>query len=163
MSRPISPESNGPRERWNAHEALIQPKEVPMGQTESALSPSHPTVQQVAGAINAMIAERAAEHLGKAPTRPEPSLKPRRTRSGCCARAASGQTTAPPTSVRNSRRFTWPLVRAEECSKTISSRHEPHRFTALNGSLSRRVDLMRSSSQLSSPQIRVPQYPRFQA
>jgi hypothetical protein len=74
-----SPESSVPRRCWSTDEALIQPKEVAMGQTESALSPSHPSVQQVAGAINQMIAERAAEHL-KAPVAeptPEPSLKPR--------------------------------------------------------------------------------------
>ena len=51
-----------------------------MGQTESALSPSHPSVQQVAGAINAMIAERAAERFATAlqPAQSEPSLNPRK-------------------------------------------------------------------------------------
>jgi PDDEXK-like domain of unknown function (DUF3799) len=47
-----------------------------VAQAFSHLSVRDPSVEQVAGAINAMIAERAAERLGKAPTQPEPSLKP---------------------------------------------------------------------------------------
>jgi hypothetical protein len=39
-----------------------------MPQAEVRLPSSHLSVEQVAGAVNLMIAERAAERLGKAPT-----------------------------------------------------------------------------------------------
>jgi hypothetical protein len=48
-----------------------------MAQAHSALRPSDPSVDQVADAINTMIAERAAERLSKPAQRPEPQLKPR--------------------------------------------------------------------------------------
>jgi SAP domain len=51
-----------------------------MAQAHSPLPASNPSVEQVAGQIQAMIAERAEERLRKAPTvepTPEPSLKPR--------------------------------------------------------------------------------------
>jgi hypothetical protein len=47
-----------------------------MAQAHSPVPSSQPSVEQVAGAINAMIAERAAERLGKAPA-PAPALKTR--------------------------------------------------------------------------------------
>jgi PDDEXK-like domain of unknown function (DUF3799)/SAP domain len=75
----LPPETDEARERWNAHEPLARAKEVPMAQAHSALRGSDPSVEQVAGAINAIIAERAAERL-KAPVAeptPQPTLKPR--------------------------------------------------------------------------------------
>jgi hypothetical protein len=73
-----SPKTNGPRRWWNTDEALTQGKDHPMPQAQSHLSASHPSVEQVARQINGMIAERAAERLGKRPQTPSvPSLEHR--------------------------------------------------------------------------------------
>jgi hypothetical protein len=40
-----SPETNRPRERWNAHEALTQGTEDPIPQADSYLTSSHPSVE----------------------------------------------------------------------------------------------------------------------
>jgi PDDEXK-like domain of unknown function (DUF3799)/SAP domain len=72
----VSPETNEARERCNAHEPLTQGKDHPMPQAQSHLSPSHPSVEQVAGAINAMIVERAQERLRKPPAAEAPAKTP---------------------------------------------------------------------------------------
>jgi SAP domain len=77
-----SPETNGPRRCANTDEALTQGTEDPLPQADTRLSASHPSIQQVAGAINAMIAERAAERLGNAPAAAVPSEPP-----GCIPQA----------------------------------------------------------------------------
>src|SRR5262249_49557569 len=78
MLRPIlSPEPNEARRSCKTNEPLPRPKEVTMAEVLSPLPGSHTSIQQVAGAINTMIAERAAERL-KAPQTPAaPPLEPR--------------------------------------------------------------------------------------
>jgi PDDEXK-like domain of unknown function (DUF3799) len=76
LSRSIptqSPETNEARERWIAHEPLTNGKGVhPVPQAEVRL-PSSPSVEQIAGQITNMIAERAQERLRKAPMPAEPT------------------------------------------------------------------------------------------
>ena len=76
--RPFPPSNTSePRECCKVHKALTQAKGGPMAQAHSPLPASHPSVEQVAGAINEMIAERAVERLKAPQVASEPSLKPR--------------------------------------------------------------------------------------
>src|SRR5262249_43404511 len=85
--------------------------------------------------------------------RPPIMAASRRTRSPCCARAASGQAVAPPSSVLNSRRLIQsprPLGRGERYPQIFGWRHDPRAYL-LSYTLDRTSPLPRSSQEARIP------------